>query len=211
MSQLPSSGDPGSRIGCNSPEMINADAWNAYGRHHIQRDTQLTDVEKIRWGPSGTGPGDEILSDLRGRRVLDLGCGPARHAAHLARDLGAVVDAVDSSPTQIQRARDHYGDLPGLRLIVADAADYLSSAVPYDLIYAINAVPFYRPAPAAARPGPGAQARRSSVLHRPAHQLQRPRPHHRSGPATGNAPARRRRRPDSPHVGAHPPSCGRTS
>ncbi|WP_416959756.1 class I SAM-dependent methyltransferase [Streptomyces sp. Agncl-13] len=90
--------------------MTNADAWTAYG-HHVQRDTPLTEVEQIGWGPSGTGPGDEVLGDLRGRRVLDLGCGPARHAAHLARDLGAVVDAVDSSPTQIQRARARYGDL----------------------------------------------------------------------------------------------------
>ncbi|MFJ8637384.1 SAM-dependent methyltransferase [Streptomyces sp. NPDC093568] len=104
MSQLPSSDEPGSCIGCNSPETTNTEAWTAYGHHHLQRGTPLPEVERIDWGPGATGPGDAILGDLDGRRVLDLGCGPARHAAHLALDHGALVDAVDSSPTQIERA-----------------------------------------------------------------------------------------------------------
>ncbi|WP_019070749.1 class I SAM-dependent methyltransferase [Streptomyces hokutonensis] len=142
MEQLHNWGPEDPRSAGNSPESINTDAWTAYGHHHIQRLTPLTEVEQIGWGPSYTGPGDAILGVLEARRVLNLGCGPARHAAHLARDLSAVVDAVDSSPTQIQRARSRYGDLPGLRLVVADAAKYLSTAVPYDLIYAVNAVAF---------------------------------------------------------------------
>ncbi|MFD5271576.1 SAM-dependent methyltransferase, partial [Streptomyces sp. NPDC058335] len=46
-----------------------------------------------------------------GLRVLDLGCGPGRQAAHLARTHHAAVDAVDLSPTQIDRAQARYGDL----------------------------------------------------------------------------------------------------
>lgn len=126
-------------------EEINTDVWRAYGEHHLQRGTPLAEVERIDWGPGGAGPGDEILGDLRGLRVLDLGCGPARHAAHLVRDHGALVDAVDSSPPQIERARIRYGRLPGLRLVVADAVEHLHTAAPYDVIYSLHAVPYIDP------------------------------------------------------------------
>lgn len=126
-------------------ETLNTEAWTAYGRHHIERATPLAEAEQIGWGPGGTGPGDEILGELKGRRVLDLGCGTARHAAHLSRDHGALVDAVDSSPTQIERARTRYSQLPGLRLVLADAVAHLHTATPYDVIYSVNAVPYLDP------------------------------------------------------------------
>lgn len=75
-------------------------AWDAYGRHHLKRGTPLPDLERITWGPGVDGPGDEVLGDLAGLRVLDLGCGTGRHAAHLARAYGARVDGVDASPAR---------------------------------------------------------------------------------------------------------------
>jgi malonyl-CoA O-methyltransferase len=45
-----------------------------------------------------------LLGDVRGRRVLDLGCGTGRHAVPLAR-AGAIVTAVDFSPGMLARAR----------------------------------------------------------------------------------------------------------
>ncbi|MCX5239047.1 class I SAM-dependent methyltransferase [Streptomyces prunicolor] len=100
---------------------------------------------RIDWGPGGTGPGTAILGDLEGRRVLDLGCGGARHAAHLARDHGALVDAVDSSPTQIERARTRYAQLRGLNVVLADAVDHLHTAAPYDVIYSVHSLPYIAP------------------------------------------------------------------
>ena len=46
----------------------------------------------------------EALGDLRGRDVLDLGCGTGRHTAWLA-ETGARVTAVDFSERMLERAR----------------------------------------------------------------------------------------------------------
>ncbi|MGX1127966.1 SAM-dependent methyltransferase [Streptomyces glaucescens] len=131
--------------GTADAEQVNAAMWHAYGAHHLDRATPLPEVDEIAWGPAGRGPGDAVLGDLTGLRVLDLGCGPGRHAAHLARTHHAAVDAVDLSPTQIARARARYGDLPGLRLIQADAVGHLRASTPYDVIYSLSAVHFIDP------------------------------------------------------------------
>ncbi|WSM43263.1 class I SAM-dependent methyltransferase [Streptomyces cellulosae] len=57
----------------------------------------LAGLDRITWGPGLDGPGDEVLGDLEGLRVLDLGCGTGRHAAHLSRAYGSRVDGVDAS------------------------------------------------------------------------------------------------------------------
>lgn len=129
----------------DDPESANVDSWQAYAAHHLRRGTVLAEVERIDWGFPGAGPDDGFLGELKGRRVLDLGCGTARHAAHLVRAYGAEVDAVDSAPGQIERARARYGSLPGLRLVHADAVAHLRAAEPYDVVYSVNAVPFTDP------------------------------------------------------------------
>ncbi|MCZ0987859.1 bifunctional class I SAM-dependent methyltransferase/NUDIX hydrolase [Streptomyces diastatochromogenes] len=126
-------------------EEINAGIWHSYGTHHIRRGTPLPELDGIDWGPGGTGPGDEVLGDLAGRRVLDLGCGPARHAAHLVRTYGALLDAVDASASQLERARARYPDLPGLRLVHADGVEHLRTAAPYDVIYSLSTLHFLDP------------------------------------------------------------------
>jgi malonyl-CoA O-methyltransferase len=58
------------------------------------------------------------LGDVRGRRVLDLGCGTGRHALPLA-EAGALVTAVDFSPGMLARARARPGS-DRVRFVVAD-------------------------------------------------------------------------------------------
>ncbi|MFF3737983.1 NUDIX domain-containing protein [Streptomyces sp. NPDC002566] len=129
----------------DDPEAANAACWQAYATHHLRRGTVVEEVERIDWGFPGAGPDDAFLGELKGRRVLDLGCGTARHAAHLVRSYGAEVDAVDSAPGQIERARARYASLSGLRLVHADAVTHLRTAEPYDVVYAVGAVPFADP------------------------------------------------------------------
>ncbi|MEU3499391.1 class I SAM-dependent methyltransferase [Streptomyces hundungensis] len=128
-----------------SAQQLNEQAWNAFGRHHLDSGTVLLDAVRIDWALSAAGPGTEVLGPLEGRRVLDLGSGTGRHAAHLARDHQALVHAVDSSAWQHQRAVSAYGHLPGLHFHLADALDHLASAEPYDVIYAVNSLPFMAP------------------------------------------------------------------
>ncbi|GGR77498.1 hypothetical protein GCM10010269_15950 [Streptomyces humidus] len=131
--------------GRTEAEQVNAAMWHTYGAHHLARATPVPEVDEIAWGPGGTGPGDAVLGELSGLRVLDLGCGPGRHAAHLARTRHAAVNAVDLSPTQIERARARYNGLPGLRLIHADAVAHLRTSAPYDVICSLSAVHFIDP------------------------------------------------------------------
>lgn len=121
------------------------EVWTAYGAHHLRRGTPVEDVDRLRWGYWGTGPGAEVLGDVSGLRALDLGSGTGRHAARLAR-LGARVDAVDTSPTQHERAVARYGETSGLRLIHADAVTHLAGETePYDLVYAAHVLSYIDP------------------------------------------------------------------
>ncbi|MEU5240932.1 bifunctional class I SAM-dependent methyltransferase/NUDIX hydrolase [Streptomyces lydicus] len=120
------------------------ETWNTYGNHQLARGLELPELDRWNWGLPDTGPGIEALGDVKGLRVLDLGSGLGRHAAHLAAR-GADITAVDASPAQHQRAITRYPDTPGLHLVCADAVAHLRAADPYDLIYSVGSLPFLDP------------------------------------------------------------------
>ncbi|HET6506643.1 MAG TPA: methyltransferase domain-containing protein [Baekduia sp.] len=62
------------------------------------------------------------LGDVRGRRVLDAGCGAGALAAELVAR-GATVDGVDVSPRMVDRARARGLDRDAARFAVGDLAD----------------------------------------------------------------------------------------
>ncbi|CAM5313533.1 bifunctional class I SAM-dependent methyltransferase/NUDIX hydrolase [Streptomyces abikoensis] len=125
----------------------NRQAWTDYGRFHLDRGTNPPDPKQMAWGFWDGGPGDDVLGDLAGRRILDIGSGTGRYAVHLARTYGAVIDAVDGSPTQHQRALARYGHTePGVHFVLADILDHLREQEdPYDVVYAMHSFGFIDP------------------------------------------------------------------
>ncbi|MHC3470744.1 bifunctional class I SAM-dependent methyltransferase/NUDIX hydrolase [Streptomyces sp. 7R007] len=128
-----------------APERVNADAWREYGRRQLDRGYQPAEVSDIDWGFWGTGPGSGVLGEIAGLRLLDIGCGAGVHAAHLARDHAAFVDAIDISATQQQRARDRFASVRGVRFLLGDAVDHLRDAEPYDLVYSVHGLAYTDP------------------------------------------------------------------
>ncbi|GHH89115.1 hypothetical protein GCM10018793_70990 [Streptomyces sulfonofaciens] len=138
------------------------DPWHHYGRTRAERDRAVPDAFHWTWSQDG-GPGPELLGDLAGQVVGDLGAGAGRHAAHLVtHHKPAQVVAVDASPAQHAMATDLYGYLaPRLRIVGSDVVAHLH-AMPeaYDVLYSVfGALDFTDPRevlPAAAvalRPG----------------------------------------------------------
>lgn len=72
------------------------------------------------------GPGEDLLAPSPDAVMLDLGCGKAGNAAHLAT-LGIQVTGVDVSPVQLAAARERWPDLAGLHLHCGDALEFLST------------------------------------------------------------------------------------
>ncbi|MET8544534.1 class I SAM-dependent methyltransferase [Kitasatospora sp. NPDC004799] len=115
------------------------DLWYLYGRSRADADRSVPDSFSWVWAQDG-GPGSEVLGDVTGLVLADLGAGAARHAAHLAvHHAPARVDAVDASPAQHAMAFDLYGHLaPRLRAVHADVTDHLEAHPDaYDVVYSV--------------------------------------------------------------------------
>jgi SAM-dependent methyltransferase len=98
----------------------------------------------------GTGPPPAILGNLTGKAVIELGCGSGHNLAVLARRHGATATGIDRDPAKVTRARELYGHIPGLQVIHADAARYLTDlpAATVDVCLSIfGALSFSPPGP----------------------------------------------------------------
>jgi SAM-dependent methyltransferase len=116
-----------------------ADADDYQGEH----GAFLGDVDFV-WCPEGLREADaRLLGDVRGRRVLELGCGAAAGARWLAGQ-GAEVVALDLSGGMLRHAREA-ADRSGVRvpLVQADALALPLRAGSFDVVCtAFGAVPF---------------------------------------------------------------------
>lgn len=118
---------------------VNTQTWVRYGQMQLDRGYMPPVPEQMKWGFwDGVGPGTDALGPLRGKRLLAFGSGPGHQAVHLARDHGALVDAVELSPTQHQRAVRQFSAVPGVQFVNADVVEHLRTAKPYDTAYAIG-------------------------------------------------------------------------
>lgn len=83
------------------------------------------------------GPGESVLGDVSGRRVLELGSGSGSNLAHLAT-LGARCTGVDIAPSRTAAAVRAWGHLPNTRWVTADAVTFLSGTrVTFDVVCSI--------------------------------------------------------------------------
>ncbi|WP_438493055.1 bifunctional class I SAM-dependent methyltransferase/NUDIX hydrolase [Streptomyces asiaticus] len=129
-----------------SVEDLNAEAWTVYGQRQLNHGYMPPVPERLEWTPwEGVGPGAEILGDVTGKRVLDIGSGPAHHAVHLARTHDAQVTAIELSLTQHQRAISAHAGTPGVHFVHGDVVDHLRTAQPFDAAYAIGSLAFTDP------------------------------------------------------------------
>ncbi|MFE6778131.1 class I SAM-dependent methyltransferase [Streptomyces sp. NPDC057702] len=135
--------------------LAQASPWHAHAaqRTAARLAEPLSVPARMEWTTRpGQGPGAEILGpDLRGKRLLELGCGPGRNAAHLATlpqalgfaqageaPIGAQVIGVDLVDLQIRRARSHYGRLDNLTFVAGHALHYLRATDEhFDAIYSV--------------------------------------------------------------------------
>ncbi|MFF4836993.1 hypothetical protein [Streptomyces sp. NPDC001315] len=73
-------------------EDTNTRAWHMYGQRQLAHAYTPPVPDQLTWTPwEGVGPGAEVLGDVTGRRVLDIGSGAGHHAVHLAQAHGARV------------------------------------------------------------------------------------------------------------------------
>jgi len=127
-------------------EDTNAQAWQIYGQRQLTRAYTPPVPERLGWTPwEGIGPEAEVLGDLTGRRVLDIGSGAGHHAVHLAQAHGARVTAIELSPTQHERAVSAHAGVDGVEFIQADVTEHLAGAEPFDAAYAIGTLAFIDP------------------------------------------------------------------
>lgn len=119
--------------------------WDASaGEYQDEHGDFLGDADLL-WCPEGVREADaHLLGDVRGRRVLEVGCGAAQAARWLVR-AGAEVTAFDVSYGQLQQARrlDARTGTPVRRLLQADAQVLPFRDAAFDLVVsAFGAIPF---------------------------------------------------------------------
>ena len=107
--------DPLGPVGADDPLAGVRDGYDRWAKvyDHDANPLQALEEPHVR----------EALGDVRGRDVLDLGCGTGRHTAWLA-EAGARVTAVDFSAGMLERARERV-PASDVRFIAHDLHDPL--------------------------------------------------------------------------------------
>ena len=93
----------GEKNGYNGVMSKIRDSWNKISGHYVRNYAISTDV--IHYGPMCPGEDKlKLLGDLKGLRVIELGCGAGQNSIALAK-AGARVTAVDFAESQLEKGR----------------------------------------------------------------------------------------------------------
>ena len=101
----------------------------AHANHHFSSPVSVETLERVL----------ALSGIVHGWSVIDLGCGPATMAAHLADRYGVQVQAVDRSAIMLDLARARWAKQERLTFHQAESMDYLASAGPCDLLVCVGA------------------------------------------------------------------------
>jgi SAM-dependent methyltransferase len=128
--------------------------WDAEARtYQDEHGAFLGDADFV-WCPEGLREADaRLLGEVRGRDVLEIGCGAAQCARWLVAQ-GARVTAFDVSYGQLQEARrlDARTGVPVPRLVQADAQQLPFRSAAFDVVAsAFGGIPFVADSAAAMR------------------------------------------------------------
>src|SRR3954466_8630922 len=127
----------------------NAAAWDRHSAAYQEGARLPTDV--AHYGPDiGTEVDFRLLGDLKGKRVLELGCGGAQCSIAFAKQ-GATAIGIDFSAEQLAFARRlcereevrvelRQGDLADLAFLRADTIDLAFSAYTFGYVEDLNRV-----------------------------------------------------------------------
>jgi len=114
----------------------NAAGWNARADEYQERHREQL-LHPLAWGVWEIDEAElRILGDVRGKRVLELGCGAAQWSGFLARDRGAMPVGLDLSAGQLRHARRFTGELGvALPLVRGDAEALPFAGASFDLVF----------------------------------------------------------------------------
>lgn len=129
----------------------NRAAWNAIARPYQER--HASDFDRVSWGIGGPCEDDaRLLGDVRGKRLLEIGCGGGQHSILFAKQ-GARCVGIDLSDEQVKHARRlaeregvdtefYQADATDLSMFDAETFDAAHSA--FALHYVDDAAACYR-------------------------------------------------------------------
>lgn len=127
----------------------NAAAWDQAAAAYLAGAQLPTDV--VHYGPDiGTEADFRLLGDVKGKRVLELGCGGAQNSIAFAKQ-GAIAIGVDLSAEMLAAARRlcdneevrvelRHGDMADLAFVRADSVDLVFSAYSFGYVDDLNRV-----------------------------------------------------------------------
>lgn len=133
----------------DAPPTDNAAAWDQAAAAYLAGAHLPTDV--AHYGADiGTEADFRLLGDLKGKRVLELGCGGAHNSIAFAKQ-GAIAIGVDQSAEMLAHARRlcdqeevrvelRQGDLADLAFVRADSVDLVFSAYAFGYVDDLNRV-----------------------------------------------------------------------
>lgn len=127
----------------------NVDAWNKIARRY-QAETGLG-TDSPHYGPDVPTERElKLVGDVKGKRVLELGCGGGQCSIAFAK-LGGVAIGIDASAEQLAYAKRlaereevrvewHHGDLADLAFLRADSIDVAFSAYAFSYVADLSRV-----------------------------------------------------------------------